>query len=75
MPKGHGVLPISGELSSYNLKEVVWEGFTIDLNQQRPITVNGIGQTFTRHDNPITQNIVCVKKGIVTGKQIGRAHV
>lgn len=58
VPKGHGVLPISGEISNYTSKEILWEGFTIDKNQQRPITVNGIGQTYTRHDKPISQNIV-----------------
>jgi len=58
VPKGHGVLPISGEISTYTSKEILWEGFTIDKNQQRPITVNGIGQTYTRHDKPISQNIV-----------------
>lgn len=58
VPKGHGVLPISGELSTYTSKELTWDGFTYDNNQQRPLTIAGLGTTFIRHDKPITQNIV-----------------
>lgn len=58
VPKGHGVLPISGETSSQTYGEVTWDGFTQDNNQQRPLNIAGLGTIGLRHDKPITQNIV-----------------
>lgn len=72
VPKGHGVLPISGEIESYTAKEVTWDGFTVDKNQKTLIrtyieNINRLTnqrdtQTYydrlLDHDNPITQNIV-----------------
>jgi hypothetical protein len=72
VPKGHGVLPISGEILSYTSKEITWDGFTIDKNQQMILrtyveNLRGLSnqtdiQTYydriLEHDNPITQTIV-----------------
>jgi hypothetical protein len=58
VPKGHGVLPISGEISPQTSNEITWDGFRQDNNQQRPLNISGLGTIGIRHDKPITQNIV-----------------
>ena len=35
VPKGHGVLPLSGEYTTGEDKEITWDGFTPDSNQIR----------------------------------------
>jgi hypothetical protein len=59
VPKGHGVLPISGEYSNVNTGEVVtWDGFTLDRNNQIPVKIPGLGTISVEQDKSITQNIV-----------------
>jgi hypothetical protein len=53
VPKGHGVVPVSGEYIPSKDKETTWDGFTRDTNEIR--VVNGVVEP---HDRPITQNIV-----------------
>jgi hypothetical protein len=59
VPKGHGVLPVSGEYSNVNIgEEITWDGFTLDRNNQMPVKISGLGTIFVEQDKPITQNIV-----------------